>query len=56
MSDPTRFDTEQAKAEQVRSSAGVARSPQEVVARLDETLDKLISQHNFDDDQPACPW
>lgn len=49
MHDTTRFDNERMRAERVRSSAGVARTPGDVVAWLDETLDKLVAGHGLDE-------
>jgi hypothetical protein len=47
ISDSARFSTEDMRASRVRSSAGVARDPHEVVAWLTATLDKLISEHGL---------
>lgn len=47
--DTTRFDTERMRAERVRSSAGVARTPAEVVQWLGETLDKLVAEFGLDE-------
>ncbi|MGH3587475.1 MAG: hypothetical protein ACRDQ0_14240 [Pseudonocardia sp.] len=49
VSDSARFSTENARTERVRSSAGVARSPHEVLDWLQSTLDTLISEHGHDD-------
>lgn len=49
--DATRFDNDRMRAERVRSSAGVATSVAEVVAWLDDTLDKLIAQHELSAEQ-----
>lgn len=47
MDDPLRFNTERMRAERVRSSAGVARSPQEVVDWLVATMLGLVESHGL---------
>lgn len=48
ISDSARFSTENMRAERARS-AGASRSPQETVAWLDGTLQRLIGQHRHDE-------
>lgn len=43
--DPERFSDERARVERKSPTAGVARTPDEVVAWLEETLDNLIAEH-----------
>lgn len=47
MDDPARFDTGRMRAERVRSSAGVARSPQEVADWLTATMLGLVETHRL---------
>lgn len=47
ISDTARFDTERARVERVRSSAGVARTPHEVVTWLEETQNQVISENGL---------
>ena len=45
--DKTRHDQQRVRAERVRSSAGVARSPQEVVKWMEATATKLFERHRL---------
>ncbi|OLT12255.1 hypothetical protein BJF78_24650 [Pseudonocardia sp. CNS-139] len=45
LADPDRFNTERERVERVRSSAGVARSPHEVVEWLAATREQVIAQY-----------
>lgn len=47
ITDNARFDTDRVRAERVRSSAGVARSPHEVLAWLSETTWALVEAYSL---------
>lgn len=49
MHDTARFDTERMRVERLRPTAGVARTPADVVQWLDDTLDALIVNHGLND-------